>query len=101
MIRLRRDSQFADKLRAYKIILDGLQIGQIRDGQAQEFDVSPGNHILSLKIDWCSSNEVEFVAGEEDVSFACGNPAKGPSVYLTGLAIFNKSGYLWLLRLTT
>ena len=53
MIRLKRDSGYADRMRAYKVILDGKEVTKIRNGQQIELDVAPGNHEVYLKIDWC------------------------------------------------
>jgi len=50
-----RDSGYADRLRAYKIVLDGVVIGMIGNGETKTFPIVPGPHSLSLKIDWCGS----------------------------------------------
>lgn len=41
--------------RSYRIYLDGKKLGYIGNQQTQEFQVSPGNHALNLKIDWYGS----------------------------------------------
>jgi len=61
-----RDSGYADRMRAYKVILDGAVIGEIRNGETKEFRVTPGEHQLSLKIDWCGSKAIAFTAPEGD-----------------------------------
>ena len=61
-----RDSGYADRLRAYKIVLDGAVIGTIRNGDTKTFPVLPGKHSLSLKIDWCGSKPVSFVGSDGD-----------------------------------
>jgi hypothetical protein len=57
-----RDSGYADRLRAYRVVVDGSEIGRIRDGETRSFLVTPGKHRLPLKIDWCGSKQVEFMA---------------------------------------
>jgi hypothetical protein len=42
----------ADSWRAYRIVLDGLQIGKLMKGESLEYDVAPGNHVLVAKLDW-------------------------------------------------
>jgi hypothetical protein len=48
-----------DKLRAYKIFVDGRRVGSVRRGGTRETTVEPGVHVVQLRIDWCSSREVE------------------------------------------
>jgi hypothetical protein len=59
-----RDSGYADRLRAYKIVLDGVVVGTIRNGETKTFSIVPGHHSLSLKIDWCGSKPVKFAAAD-------------------------------------
>jgi len=80
---LERESQYADKQRAYKVVLDGEAIGDIYDGERKTFIVESGAHTLSLKIDWARSNKVGFVASKnEKTHFKCANRAKGFRVLL-------------------
>jgi hypothetical protein len=39
-------------LRAYKVVVDGKTVGEIRNGETKEFPMSAGQHDVSLKIDW-------------------------------------------------
>lgn len=50
-----RRHYYPDRLRAYKILIDGEVAGRIRAGQSIEIDVPEGPHVLQAKIDWCSS----------------------------------------------
>jgi hypothetical protein len=59
-----RDSGYADRLRVYKIVLDGAVVGTIGNGETKTFAVVPGKHSLSLKIDWCGSKPVTFAAAD-------------------------------------
>ena len=61
-----RDSGYADRLRAYTIVLDGVVIGTIRNGETKTFPIVPGPHSISLKIDWCGSKPVRFAAADGD-----------------------------------
>ena len=95
LVKINRESQFADAVRAYQIYVDGEKKSEIRCGETQEFFVPPGNYRISLKIDWCGSPEIEFSVGaEENVEFDCGNNTKG---FLAGFyALFMPKDYLWL-----
>src|SRR6266851_2085046 len=55
-----RDTGYADRLRRYKVIVDGTSIGEVGNGETRRFSVSPGLHRVSLKIDWCGSKAVSF-----------------------------------------
>ena len=59
---LSRDSGFTDYVRRYKVIIDGEVKGQIKNGGTFECEIPCGHHSLQLRVDWCSSNTVEFDA---------------------------------------
>ena len=67
LLRIVRDSGYADRIRTYKILIDGATVGKISNGETKEFPIAPGHHEISLKIDWCGSNTVQFTATEGDV----------------------------------
>ena len=78
-------------MRAYTIVLDGHVIGEIANNQDVELQVSPGQHSLFLKIDWCMSQVVNFEINGEIAFFECGSSLRG---FRLLLAIF----YLTILR---
>ena len=100
MISIKRDSGFADKTRAYKVILDGEEVGKIKDGQKIKIDIAPGGHKLYIKIDWCQSNIVEFEMNENIIEFECGSNLRGPKLLLPFIILiyitFRKKQYIWL-----
>lgn len=100
MIRLKRDSGYADRMRAYKVILDGKEVAKIRNGQQIELDVAPGNHELYLKIDWCQSNRIEFELNENIVDFECGSSLRGKRFWIPFIELyyitFKRKEYMWL-----
>jgi hypothetical protein len=98
MIKLKRDSGYADRLRAYKVVLDGNVVGEVKNAQQIEIDTSQGKHQLFLKIDWCKSNVVEFESdGISDVEFECGSNLRGLKILLGVLYVtFFRSKYIWL-----
>lgn len=53
-----RDSGYADRLRKYKVIVNGKVVGTIGNGESKEFGVCDGNNEVFLKIDWCRSNKI-------------------------------------------
>jgi hypothetical protein len=67
IFRLTRDSGYADRLRAYKVVLDGTAIGDILNGESKEFSIPAGKHHLETTIDWCKSRVITFEADQPDV----------------------------------
>ncbi len=59
-IKIQRKHEFINLFRDYRLFVDGQKIGSISDGQEKEFNVTPGNHFLVAKIDWCSSRTISF-----------------------------------------
>jgi len=101
MIKLKRDSGWADSVRAYKVVLDSEVIGNINDGEEKEFDVDVGHHELFLKIDWCRSNSIKFNMGDSIEDFECGSSLRGWKVLMAMIyVIFLRDKYLWLKKVS-
>jgi len=96
---LARKPQYQDKLRNYKVVLDDVQIDEIKQDQTLKLEVAPGEHTLVLKVDWTSSNKLLFNAKlGEDVYLECGNNVgANPIKMLVGLT-FVRNSYLYLKR---
>jgi hypothetical protein len=52
-----RPKQFADRVRAYKLLIDGKIISKLKAGEEVRVTLPENAKILTAKIDWCSSNE--------------------------------------------
>ncbi|MCX5674841.1 MAG: hypothetical protein NTX87_07520 [Planctomycetota bacterium] len=89
---LYRDSGFVDAYRKYAILIDGRQIGSVKNGETKTISLEPGAHTLRLKIDWCSSNTISFdLTSNETARFRCGSNFLGPLC-----VFFAPSKYLYL-----
>lgn len=66
---LTRKSEFVNRARAFKVIIDGQQAGTIKNGGAEEFHLAPGQHKIVCKVDWCSSGEYSIDIKEEEVIY--------------------------------
>jgi hypothetical protein len=99
-ITVRRCTGYTDRLRAYKVVVDGVVVTSIRAGKSVGFPVAPGRHTLALQIDWCGSGEQEFEAQPgEQLSFECGSSLTGWRILLVFEYIFFRTReYLWLRR---
>ncbi|GAA1366279.1 hypothetical protein GCM10009661_18720 [Catellatospora chokoriensis] len=53
-----------DRLRAYRLVVDGYEVGEIRRGQVLRVQVSPGRHEVQARIDWTGSKRWVFDAVE-------------------------------------
>jgi len=100
MLKLNRDKAYADSARAYKIFIDGKQVGMIKNGGEEKMEVDPGNHNIYIKIDWCRTDEMVFeFDGKNTIHFKCGNNLKGwKKAFPFFVLFFSPRKYLWLKR---
>jgi hypothetical protein len=66
-VRLRRRRRlYADRLRAYDVLVDDERVGRLKHGEEASFEVEPGRHKVQLRIDWASSEPrvIDLRAGE-------------------------------------
>jgi len=97
MVLLKRADQFADLLRAYKIMVDDQQVGTIRKGKEVSFDVAPGQHSIWLRIDWAESNKLDFVSDGSPLELECGSNFAGWRAFLgVQHTVASGPGYLWI-----
>lgn len=58
-IAVRRGSTSSiDQNRAYRVLVDDVQVGEIMPGQHEAFPVTAGDHEIELRVDWVSSPRV-------------------------------------------
>lgn len=50
-----RSLEWMNKLRAYKVVINGTEAGSLKNGASEEFAVQPGANSIQCKVDWCSS----------------------------------------------
>jgi hypothetical protein len=93
-----RDSGYADRLRDYRVLLDGAEIGRIGNGGERSFEVAAGRHQLMMKVDWGRSNILSLEVGpDQRMKFRCGSNLRGWRILLTFYyASFGFRNYLWL-----
>ena len=73
-LRVERDAApWRDKLRAYKIVVDGVAVGSVANGEAADVAMEPGRHTLRFQIDWAASPTIEFDLDDGHiVTYRCG-----------------------------
>lgn len=67
VIKIQRGSGYVDKIRNYKVFINNEKVGVISEGEIKEYNVSPGTHTISTKIDWAGSKDIVVDLKENDV----------------------------------
>jgi hypothetical protein len=91
MITVNRLRSYADKLRSYNIVIDGVIVGKIKNGETVQLpSSSPGSHQIWVTIDWCRSPKLDFeYPTGANLNFECGSN-------LAGFKVFGALAYLFL-----
>jgi hypothetical protein len=96
-VTVRRDKGWADSLRKYRILLDGVEIGRLREGEVLRQEISDGQHVIEARIDWASSQPLRFEAQSSDRLVLVKSALRGRRVLLAVFyAIFAWRRYLTL-----
>jgi hypothetical protein len=92
---VRRDEGWTDRIRKYRILLDGEEIGRIGEGEELRQEIADGPHVIEAKIDWCGSPPLRFNATSEDKTVLVSSALLGWRAFV-GIfyVIFNRRGYL-------
>jgi hypothetical protein len=72
VIEVFRNKGSRDVMRRYRVIIDGREVGRLRQRETGRYQVEPGHHKLTIRIDWCSSRTASVdLGGQETVRFSC------------------------------
>ena len=63
-LKIKRNSEWANSVRSFQIVLDSKILDNIEDGEIKEFQIPPGKHSLKAKLDWCGSRPLHFEVNE-------------------------------------
>lgn len=66
-INIQRSSEYINRIRSYRIYIDGKKVGTIENGEIKEFEVEEGNHIIEARIDWCGSPKVAVEIKNDEI----------------------------------
>jgi len=84
----RAPAPWRDRKRAYKILIDGSVVGEVRDGADFQCRVPAGAHSIRMKIDWLGSSSLRFsVTAGQEVFFTC---EPGGSAWTAILDVFRR-----------
>ena len=59
-ITLNRPKQFADRIRSYKIKIDGNNVSEIKAGDSISIKIPYGSSVIRANVDWGLSNEYQI-----------------------------------------
>jgi hypothetical protein len=94
LLKITRQSEYANRMRAIKIFVDAICIGTIENGETKEFEIAKGSHEVQAKIDWCTSNKVTFSINQNDTkSFTMNSFAKNNPLGVFATIYFISFGY--------
>ena len=103
VIRVKRSTSYPDRIRAYRILVDGQEMARLNDGESVELPVVSGRHTIVAKIDWCSSPTLNVnIRDGETVNFECGSNRRGLRLLL-GIfyVLFLRDQYLTLVQVSS
>jgi hypothetical protein len=100
-LKLVRDTGWADKFRAYKILLNGTEVCKINEGEELSFPIEPGQYAIKAKIDWAGSREVRFDVADQDVVFVVESSMRGPALSGAVSMMFNPNSWILLTQRST
>ncbi|MCL2141713.1 MAG: hypothetical protein FWH46_02375 [Methanimicrococcus sp.] len=98
MIKLTRLGSNFDRLRTYKIFIDGVHQGGIKINETKHFTVKRGRHIIYAKIDWCRSNKLQIDVEDTVLELEVGSSLedKPPGSFLMLYITIFRNRYLWI-----
>lgn len=72
MITINRNSSYLNAGRNFGAFIDGIKVGVIKRGASLSFEVRPGRHLVYLKLDISTSDEIELMlAPGDEVELYC------------------------------
>jgi hypothetical protein len=86
-----------DRLRAYKVELDGKIVGRLRSGDCADFTVDPGHHRLRMKGDLTGSQTLSFEIKKGAVAhFECQPNGHSLTALVDTFKSLGKHGDMWI-----
>lgn len=59
-LKIQRTSEYNNRMRDFEIFIDGHPVGTLANGEAKAFETTAGPHMVTAKIDWCSSPDLSI-----------------------------------------
>ena len=82
IVTLNRSTKMS-RLRSLKILINGVVVKKIGHGKSVDIPVEPGQHSLSVKIDWVKSNDLQIdVKNDETIKVSIKDREGGIKKYI-------------------
>ena len=83
IIRVSRTTSYADRPRAYRILVDGVERAQLKAGDSIDIPVDAGSHTVAAKVDWCGSPTVSVTTQlGSTTTLECASNLQGSRLFL-------------------
>ena len=90
-----RDSGYADRIRKYRVLVDGTEVGRLGDGESLTVEVQPGPHTVQAKIDWCGSRVLDLAVSDSGCAVKLCSALRGWRKFVGAFYVFfNWNGYI-------
>lgn len=90
-----RDSGWADRLRKYRVLVDGTEVGRLADGESLQHELQTGRHTVQAKIDWCGSRVLGIDVGDSGCKVHLRSALRGWRKYAAVFYfVFNWNGWV-------
>ena len=66
---LRRKSQWMNRRRRYKVFINDVQLGIIKNDSTEEYITEPGLKLVCCKVDWCGSPTKELMLKPGEIAY--------------------------------
>ncbi|MEO7047053.1 MAG: hypothetical protein ABI091_17250 [Ferruginibacter sp.] len=86
---LRRKSQWMNRMRGYKVFINDVQLGIIKNDSTEEYITEPGLKLVKCKVDWCGSPVKELMLKPGEITYL---EVKSNMKYFTYLYILVLAG---------
>jgi hypothetical protein len=99
-VAIKRLSQITFCMTSFYVLLDGREIGSVKPGKAETFQVTPGEHSMQLHAGcWYRSERLVFSAQPgQTIRLECGSRIKGWRVLLSPLLLFSPGAWVYIRR---
>jgi hypothetical protein len=86
-----------DRLRSYRVELDGIVVGKLGSGETTDFDVAPGHHRIRIRASWTGSQALSFQVKKGAVAhFECQPNGHSVSALVEVFTSLTRHGDPWI-----
>lgn len=103
LLTIQRTSQWANRIRAIKIIIDGTKVASLKNGKSLDLDLDPGVYQIQVKIDWCKTKAFNLtIQPYQTINLETGCNYRGWKLWVPFIILYylfvRPSSYLYLVE---